>query len=44
MNQLEKVEYHGIKYAEIIWANVTVKATKFFSPPESSFAFEDAQA
>jgi hypothetical protein len=39
MNQLEKVEYHGIKYAEIIWADVTVKSTVFFSPPESSFQF-----
>ncbi|HMC86403.1 MAG TPA: hypothetical protein VKI61_12805 [Chitinophagaceae bacterium] len=39
MNLLEKVEYHGIKYAEIIWADVTVKATRFFSPPESSFQF-----
>jgi hypothetical protein len=39
MNLLEKVEYHGIKYAEIIWADVTVKATMFFSPPESSFQF-----
>ncbi len=39
MNQIETIEYHGIKYAEIIWADVTVKTTKFFSPPESSFQF-----
>jgi hypothetical protein len=39
MNLLERVEYHGIKYAEIIWADVTVRTTTFFSPPESSFQF-----
>ncbi len=39
MNQIETIEYHGIKYAEIIWSDLTVKTTKFFSPPESSFQF-----
>lgn len=36
---IEVVEYNGIKYAEIIWANTRVEKTTFFSPPESSFQF-----
>jgi hypothetical protein len=36
---VEAVEYNGIKYAEIIWANTTVDKTTFFSPEESSFQF-----
>lgn len=36
---VETVEYDGIKYAEVIWANTTVKETTFFSTPESSFQF-----
>lgn len=36
---VETIEYHGTKYAEIIWAHTTVEHTTFFSPPESSFQF-----
>ena len=36
---IEAVEYNGIKYAEIIWADMSVDHTTFFSPPESSFQF-----
>lgn len=36
---IETVEYHGTKYAEIIWASAKVDKTRFFSPPESSFQF-----
>lgn len=36
---VESIEYNGIKYAEIIWANTRVEKTTFFSPPESSFQF-----
>ncbi|QYK51145.1 MAG: hypothetical protein KF701_01305 [Anaerolineales bacterium] len=36
---VEIVEYHGIKYAEIIWASEKVEKTTFFSPAESSFQF-----
>ncbi|NVM22069.1 MAG: hypothetical protein HWN68_09865 [Desulfobacterales bacterium] len=36
---VETVEYNGIKYAEIIWADTRVEETAFFSPPESSFQF-----
>jgi hypothetical protein len=36
---VEAVEYHGIKYAEIIWAETRVTETTFFSPAESSFQF-----
>ncbi len=36
---VESVEYNGLKYAEIIWANSQVKETTFFSAPESSFQF-----
>ncbi|MBX3047228.1 MAG: hypothetical protein KF698_09545 [Anaerolineales bacterium] len=36
---VEIVEYHGIKYAEIIWASEKVDKTTFFSPAESSFQF-----
>lgn len=36
---VEKVEYNGVRYAEIIWANTTVERTTFFSPAESSFQF-----
>jgi hypothetical protein len=39
MNQVESIEYHGTKYAEIIWSDVCVKTTTFFSPAESSFQF-----
>jgi hypothetical protein len=36
---VESIEYNGIKYAEIIWADTQVEETTFFSPPESSFQF-----
>ncbi len=36
---VEKVEYNGVRYAEIIWADTTVDKTTFFSPVESSFQF-----
>jgi hypothetical protein len=36
---VETVEYGGTKYAEIIWADLLVEKTTFFSPPESSFQF-----
>ena len=36
---VESVEYNGVKYAEIIWADKTVDKTTFFSPDESSFQF-----
>lgn len=39
MNNIERIEYNGVKYAEIIWADITVSKTTFFSPPESSFQF-----
>lgn len=35
----ETIEYHGTKYAEIIWADTRVEHTTFFSPAESSFQF-----
>ncbi len=36
---VEKIEYQGKKYAEIIWEDVRVEQTTFFSPAESSFQF-----
>jgi hypothetical protein len=36
---VETVAYNGTKYAEIIWSNVQVSKTTFFSPAESSFQF-----
>jgi len=36
---VESIEYNGIKYAEIIWADTRVEETIFFSPAESSFQF-----
>lgn len=36
---IETIEFDGTRYAEVIWANVRVKETTFFSPPESSFQF-----
>jgi len=38
-NEIEIIEFNGIKYAEIIWSDVSVDQTVFFSPPESSFQF-----
>jgi hypothetical protein len=36
---VETIEFHGTKYAQIIWADTSVTQTTFFSPPESSFQF-----
>lgn len=36
---VESVEYQGIRYAEIIWADTRVEKTTFFSPESSSFQF-----
>jgi hypothetical protein len=36
---IEVIEHDGTRYAEIIWADVQVEKTTFFSPPESSFQF-----
>lgn len=36
---VERIEYDGVRYAEIIWADTRVPKTTFFSPPESSFQF-----
>jgi hypothetical protein len=36
---IETIEHNGTRYAEIIWANIHVEKTTFFSPPESSFQF-----
>ena len=36
---IETIELNGIRYAEIIRADVRVEKTTFFSPPESSFQF-----
>jgi hypothetical protein len=35
----EIIEYDGVRYAEIIWANTRVEKTRFFSPADSSFQF-----
>jgi hypothetical protein len=37
--EIEQITYNDIKYAEVIWADVSVEHTTFFSPPESSFQF-----
>jgi len=36
---IESIEYGGVNYAEIIWADTWVEKTTFFSPPEASFQF-----
>ena len=36
---VESVEYGGVRYAEIIWADTRVEKTTFYSPEESSFQF-----
>src|ERR1700722_540751 len=36
---IETIEYHGLKFAQVIWADTRVEQTTFFSPPESSFQF-----
>lgn len=35
----EVIEQNGTKYAEIIWADMEVEHTTFFSPAQSSFQF-----
>ena len=36
---IECIEFNGTRFAEIIWADITVDKTTFFSPPKSSFQF-----
>ena len=36
---VETIEFAGVRYAEVIWADTRVEITRFFSPPESSFQF-----
>jgi hypothetical protein len=36
---IEKIEFNGTTYAEVIWAGATVNKTRFFSSAESSFQF-----
>src|SRR5258708_18639750 len=36
---IETIEYNGVKFAQVIWADTRVPQTIFFSPPESSFQF-----
>jgi hypothetical protein len=36
---IEVIEFNGSRYAEVIWSDVRVEKTTFFSPPESSFQF-----
>ncbi len=36
---VETVEHNGTRYAEIIWSDIRVQKTIFFSPAESSFQF-----
>jgi hypothetical protein len=38
-SNVETVEFGGIKYAEILWADTRVDKTTFFSPANSSFQF-----
>jgi len=33
------IEYNGVRYAEVIRADLRVEKTYFFSPPDSSFQF-----
>ena len=35
----EVIEFDGVRYAEVIWADTRVEITKFFSPADSSFQF-----
>jgi hypothetical protein len=39
MPAAEVIEQNGMTYAEIIWADIEVDHTTFFSPAESSFQF-----
>lgn len=36
---IQVIEHNGTRYAEVIWADMTVDHTTFFSPAESSFQF-----
>jgi hypothetical protein len=36
---IETIQYNNVRYAEVIWGNVHVDHTTFFSPAESSFQF-----
>jgi anti-sigma factor ChrR (cupin superfamily) len=35
----EVVEYDGVRFAEIIWANTNVEISRFYSPSAQSFQF-----
>jgi hypothetical protein len=35
----EVIEFGGIRYAEVVWADTVAAQSTFFSPPESSFQF-----
>lgn len=37
--EIERIEFEQVRYAEIIRAEMSVRSTTFFSPPESSFQF-----
>jgi 5-deoxy-D-glucuronate isomerase len=39
MMGIEVIELNGSRYAEVIWSDVRVEKSTFFSPPESSFQF-----
>jgi hypothetical protein len=36
---VERIEFNGTRYAEVIWADTCVEHTTFFSPASSSFQF-----
>jgi hypothetical protein len=36
---VEVIEHDGVLYAEVIWADVRVQSTRFFSHPSSSLQF-----
>lgn len=36
---VESIEFNGIRYAEVIWADTKVDHTTFYSPDVSSFQF-----
>jgi hypothetical protein len=38
-SRIEVIEHQGVRYAEVIRANLRVGQTTFFSPAESSFQF-----
>jgi hypothetical protein len=36
---IEKIEFNGTTYAEVIWAGTSVNKTRFYSSADSSFQF-----